>query len=50
LDYSESFRTYEAQLAQAIGRDGGKRTLHIGSPSDINKARKPFIADGSWTV
>lgn len=48
LDYSEDFRTYETQVAEAIGRDGGgKRTLQLSS----RRMRRPgiIVPDGNWT-
>lgn len=46
LDYSEAFRTYEMQVAQAAARDGGKPTLNMG----VRKNRGPgiFVPDGNW--
>lgn len=47
LDYAESFRTYEAQVAQAILRDGGKRSFNIGG-SRYDRVRSPYIPEGNW--
>lgn len=47
LDYAEDFRTYEMWVANAIGRDGGRRTLNAGSP---RPARGLAVPDGSWSV
>lgn len=46
LDYAEDFRTYEMQVKDAIGRDGGKPTLHL----DGSESGKPgvFVPAGSW--
>jgi len=49
LDYAESFRTYENQLAIVTSRDGGKPTLNIGS-APHSAARLPIIKDGSWSL
>ena len=49
LDYAESFRTYENQVAAAMSRDGGKPTLYIGG-NTITSARLPIIKDGSWSL
>lgn len=49
LDYAEDFRTYEMQVKDSIGRDGGKQVLDM---SGENKSIKPgiFVSPGSWTV
>jgi hypothetical protein len=49
FSYDEEFRNYELQVAQAIVRDGGKKTLNI-SRSKTNQPRGIFIQDGSWSV
>jgi hypothetical protein len=49
FDYGEAFRTYELQVAQAFGRDGGKRTLNMGRRNK-SLARAPFIQEGSWNL
>ena len=49
LDYDEDFRTYEMQVKDALGRDGGKVTLSMDGT-----IRKPqpgvFIPDQSWSL
>ena len=50
LDYSEPFRTYEAQLMLAVGRDGGKRSVYMGRSMDYRRRREPRWPDGSWDV
>jgi hypothetical protein len=49
FDYAEDFRTYEAQVKDALGRDGGKVTLSMDG-----SIRKPqpgvFIPDQSWSL
>lgn len=47
LDYAEDFRTYESQVNNALGNDGGKRTLNMGGD---NKGTGPrvFIPAGNW--
>lgn len=49
LDYSELFSTYEAQVKDAIGRDGGKPVLHM---DDSHTVATPgtFIPSGSWNL
>jgi hypothetical protein len=49
LDYAESFRTYEMQVAQVITRDGGKPRLNVGRTNSIRNARAPYVPDGNWT-
>lgn len=51
LDYSEAFRTYELNVAQALGRDGGsKRTINMAGSADDHRPRYPTIPDGNWSV
>lgn len=51
FDYAEAFRTYEMSKARWQTKDGGgKRTLKMGSHSSYNRARAPFIAEGSWPL
>jgi len=49
LDYAEDFRTYEMQVKDAIGRDGGKPVL---SMSGEGRSAKPgvFVSPGSWDL
>lgn len=48
FEYAEDFRTYEMQVKDAIGRDGGKRVLYM----DADTRREPmpgiFVSPGSW--
>ena len=50
LDYAEDFRTYELQVKDAVGRDGGKRTLRM----DRGRTQWPgpgiYIPAGSWSI
>lgn len=49
MDYSEDFRTYEIQVKDAMGRDGGKRTLSMNAqPSDAMPG--VFVSPGSWPI
>lgn len=48
MSYDEQFRTYELQVAQAITRDGGKKTLNAGGRR--KPARGIFVQDGSWPL
>lgn len=49
LSYAEQFNMYEAQVKDAMGRDGGRDRVHA---DDERKELKPgiFIPAGSWTV
>ena len=49
LDYSELFETYESQIKDAIGRDGGKPTLHMDNTAKI-ATPGTFIPSGSWNI
>lgn len=49
LDYSEEFRNYQLHVAEAISRDGGKKTLNMGARNGRGK-RGIFIQDGSWNL
>ncbi len=48
LEYAEDFRTYEMQVKNALGRDGGKPRLY--ADGEAWRGPKPgiFIPDGSW--
>ena len=50
LEYAEDFRTYEMQVKDAIGRDGGKPIVY----ADNNPWRGPlpgiWVPDGNWQV
>lgn len=47
LDYGEVFRTYETQVANALGQDGGKRILNQGGRYSGPKPMV-YIPAGSW--
>ena len=47
LDYAEDFRTYEMQVKNALGSDGGKSVLHMDMGGDGPKAGI-VIPLGSW--
>lgn len=49
LDYSELFATYEAQVKDAVGRDGGKETLYMDNTHQI-ASPGTFIPSGSWNI
>lgn len=47
LDYAEEFETYEAQVKQALGEDGGKPRLCMdGGPRNAQPG--VFVPQGSW--
>jgi hypothetical protein len=49
LDYAEDFRTYETQVNDIIGRDGGKKRLRMDTASpDVGP--KVFVAAGNWAI
>ncbi len=51
LDYSEPFRTYEAQVMIAMAKDGGKRSVYMGKGhASPTKPRTPTWPDGSWAL
>lgn len=49
LDYSELFSTYESQVKDSIGRDGGKATIHMDNTNEI-ATPGTFIPSGSWNI
>jgi hypothetical protein len=49
LDYGESFRAYEIEVANAIGRDGAKRPLNLNEGDDC-PPRGVRAPDGSWAL
>lgn len=49
FDYAEAFRTYELRVGTTFGRDGGKRRINMGARG-IDRARAPFIQEGSWNL
>lgn len=49
LDYAEDFAKYERQVADALGRDGGKPKLNLGGYSwDLYPAI--IVPSGSWSL
>lgn len=49
FDYAELFNTYEMQVKDALGRDGGKRTLHMDGGSQDAKPGI-FVSSQSWSL
>lgn len=50
FDYAEDFRTYELQVKQAMGQDGGKPVISMDM--DATRGPKPgvFVSPGSWNL
>lgn len=49
LDYAEDFSLYEAQLANAMARDGAKKRLATGSAITTRFLDRKSISEGSWS-
>ena len=49
LDYAEEFRTYEMQVKNAVGRDGGKPMIYM---DDNSRGPMPgiWVPEGNWSV
>lgn len=49
FDYAEDMRTYEMQVKDALGRDGGKTTIQM---DDCDRGPRPgiFVPSGSWSI
>ena len=50
LDYAEDMRTYEMQVKDALGRDGGKPVLHMDHESGRSPSPGIFVPQGSWSI
>lgn len=50
LDYAEDFRTYEMQVKDALGRDGGKPHLHMDEDGWRGPVPGIFVSPGSWPL
>lgn len=50
LEYAEDFNTYEMQVKDAIGRSGGKVTLHMDDSAMRGPAPGIFVPTGSWNL
>jgi hypothetical protein len=48
LDYAEDFRTYEAQVKDAMGRDGAKPRLRMDQDSWRGPTPGIFVPSGNW--
>lgn len=50
FDYAEDMRTYEMQVKDALGRDGGKTTLYMDDGGRRGQVPGIFVSPGSWPV
>lgn len=50
LDYAEDFRTYENQVKDALGRDGGKPILYMDESKSTAPTPGIFVPSGSWNL
>jgi hypothetical protein len=50
LEYAEDLRTYEAQVNDALSRDGGKPTLCMDMASPQSAHPGIFVPSGSWSL
>ena len=48
LDYAELFRTYESQVKDALGGDGGKPILHMDDRAGRGIQPGIWVSPGSW--
>jgi hypothetical protein len=49
MDYAEDFRTYEMQVKQALGGDGGKAILSM-NPGEGNAVPGIWVSPGNWPL
>lgn len=50
FDYAEDFRTYEIQVKNAMGSDGGKPVLHQDRAGPGEPKPGVFVPEGSWNL
>ncbi|WP_448206490.1 hypothetical protein [Azospirillum sp. sgz302134] len=50
LDYGEDMASYERQAADAMGRDGGRRTLDLGQSEGERFPPRVSAPEGSWSL
>lgn len=50
FDYAEDFRTYEMQVKDAMGRDGGKPVLYQDTVGWNGPRPGVWVPDGNWNV
>ena len=49
LDYAEDFRTYEMQVEDAIGRDGGRKPVSMDLCTE-KTGPAVFVPSGNWAI
>ncbi len=50
LEYAEDMRTYEMQVTDSLGRDGGKPTLSMDASAYMTHGPGIFIPQGNWAI
>ena len=50
LDYAEDFNSYEAQVKNDLGRDGGKKTIYMDNQGWEGPRPGIVVPSGSWSV
>lgn len=50
FDYAEDMRTYEMQVKDALGRDGGKPVLHMDNDNWRGPRPGIWVPDGNWSL
>lgn len=50
LDYAQNFDTYEKQVADALGHNGSKPTLHMDEMAQRDAQPGIFVPNGTWSV
>lgn len=50
LDYAEDFSTYEMQVKQQTGRDGGKSVIYMDDVSWRGPRPGVWVPDGNWNL
>lgn len=51
LPYAEEFATYEYQVEQAVGRDGGRRTIDYSNTTNLfDDHPYPIVTEGNWSL
>lgn len=50
FDYAEAMRTYETEVEQKLGRDGGQSLLNLNGDAGAYGPYDPLVPDGNWTI
>jgi hypothetical protein len=50
MDYAELFRTYELQVKNALGRDGGKKVLSMDQSATRGPQPGIWVPSGTWNL